>query len=857
MKAKYSTEAHNRTFNNQTKYKPLFDLKISEKEKYANDKRWFKDYVNYIVPFTTSSIKDYKEMKLSYDIYNDNLDGYKEELDNFCNPLGENFRQEEIKTYPKLHNNINVLKGEYLKRPDNHKVAIFTAKAIKNKDSKLIEALKESIEEQVRLEVEKTQMVLEGKNPEEVQKYIDSLRTQNTPENIAKIKFQSEQEIFYSKALKYCKHTQQTKLKQMESLQDVMTVDRCFIYSGWKNGKPTIDLRNTINSIFHKAPNEVYVHKGDYFAYTQEITIADCYNNYGQVLTEEDMNKLSLHSYHRGVDDRHKLGPHAEQFVYDRSHINQDLFTSYLNTQDKFTGLHQGNQNVHKHSAQNTVTETHIEFKAFRQLIFLTYTDEYNEKITIVVSKDFDIPKDAKEETKLNRYGDYNKIYTWYDEIMGTQYEAEILWIPRKYEVVRLNSDVFPVIREVPYQSVSLDNPYSNFNLSTFGAVFTSRNSKSISLLQRAIPSYFQYLYVKHIQNRELSKYQGYIQNIDVDQIPQQLGEDVDGNIIKDPVAVHALYMKKTGRNYYSGSQTTASGQLPSTRSPGSTGFILGTAQDIFNLQQLSELIDREISMSMGISPERMSQFSRDSNVTDNQQSITQSHHITEPYFYYLDQLWTQVFEDYLKNFRTYCINNPDHSIFHYILPDGSEELLEVTPQMLEPTDIGIYVTNSSQSEHYNNMMLQLSHSIGQNGGEGVETISTLIKAITSGTSPEETHKLIQIESSKQTKRSQEQEKIKLQVQEEYVQRQREIIEDNQAHEIEKEHIKGEYMLKGKEIDSFKFQQDQDLNNNNVPDQLEIAKFEHQKEQDKIQNKQKEEELKIKKKQANKPATKS
>ena len=55
------------------------------------------------------------------------------------------------------------------------------------------------------------------------------------------------------------------------------------------------------------------------------------------------------------------------------------------------------------------------------------------------------------------------------------------------------------------------------------------------------------------------------------------------------------------------------------------------------------------------------------------------------------------------------------------------------------------------------------------------------------------------------------------------------------------------------EIGSFKFQEDQDANNNGVPDQLEVAKFRADTDFKNKQLKLKEKELKIKEKQANKP----
>ena len=819
---------------------PVFNLKVPESEKYANDNQWFKDYAEWIVPAYSSIIDNYKEMKLAYDIYNDNLDGFKAELDKFCNKMGENVGQieEEIQPYPKLHNMVNVLKGELIKRNDNFKIVLLSIKAIKDKNEQLINAIKASVEEEVMLEIEKIQMQMQNMKPEEIKAYIEDMRTQKSPEDLMTKNFQSEWEIFYSKALKYAYFDQDVKMKQVETLEDSMIADRFFIYSGWKHGKPYLEVRNTLYSGFQKAPNEMMVHKGDYFWYKQPITIADAYNNYGHLLSQDDLESLGIHTYSNNyrVDKRHALGPHEETYVRDQ--FNEEVFKDATNAslygyENKQTGTHQGQGINRRYTRETLIWETHIEFKAFRELIFLSYTDDYGSRVVVPLSSDFEMPDNAEEIEFVNEWGHKTKKKTWIDPLSGTEYSAESLWIPRKYEVIRLGNDIYPICREVPFQSTNTENPFSDFTLSTFGAILTSRNAKSISPLQRAIPAYFQYLYVKHIQNRELSKYQGYIQSVDIDQIPSKLGKDIDGNLIRDPIATWMLYRKQLGIDFFSGTETTTGALPPSTRSPGSHGYIIGTAGEIFNLQQLLNMIDVEIGMAMGISPQRLSQFSQDSNVSDNQQAITQSHHITEPYFFYLKQVWKDALNDYIKNFRTHCANilekTGESPMFHYVLPDGTEELFAVTPRMLEPQSIGIFLSNSMNDERYNEIMLQLSHSFGQNAGEGMEAVSSLVKAITSGTSPEETHKLIQIEVNKQQKRMQEMEQTKLKVQEEYAAKEKERMEDIQKHEIDKIIIKEEEnrktQLEKAAIEVYKFAQDKDEDKDGVPDYMEGLKL--------------------------------
>lgn len=834
--------------------KPTFSLKISEKEKYVDDNDWFKKYMNHIIPTDAAIIEDYDLMKTSYEVVNNNLNGFKDKMKDFCEPLGENLGQieEEVIPYPEIHNKINVLKGELIKRNDNHKIVMLTSKAIKDKNDKLLAEIEKSVDEKLAIVVEQTKMKLQGKTKEEIEQYMKEQRTMLEPEDIASKNFQSEVEIFYSKGLKYVHFDQDIKTKKIETFEDVIVTDRCFIYSGWKNGKPFLEVRNPLYTGYSKAPNEQYIHKGDYIWYRKPITVADVLSNYD--LTEEETSRLGVSTYTQGVTDkRHHIG--EAKPVYD--HTDQDLFLSIDKqaVHNKEIGTHQASANALKRQS-DLVWETHFEFRAFKEVIFLSYVDEYNEQITTVLSSSFTIPKEAVKNTYINRYGKEADKYTWIDPIDQMEYTAERIWVPRKYEMIRLGTGIYKYCREVPNQAFNIEDPFGSFELSTKGAIFTSRNAKSVSLLQRALAPYFQYIYIKHIFNRELAKYRGSTLDVDVDQIPEQLGQDFDGNDIRDKFSTWLVYLKKTGINFYSGSQNSMGGLPPATRSPGSKGTQFTTAVELFNLQNLLELIRKEIGLAMGISPQREANFTNGTNVSDNKQALQQSYHITEPYFYIHAEIWKHAINDWLKNFRIYCKSifeaNPklkEHSI-HYFMPDGTEELMKVIPESLDHSDIGLYVSNSGQDQAYLDFMMQQGQAFAQNRGEGMTTLSSLVKAITGGSSPEEIHKMIIMEEKRQNERMQEIEKSKQQHEQQLIQMQIDAREDVQAHEIDKIKVKAEEDrttgIITSTIQAEGFAKDTDINNNNIPDVVDIAntqlkqqkinleerQFEHQKEID-------------------------
>lgn len=834
----------------ETSHNPVFSLKVSESKKYAEDGKWFKDYMSYVIPSEVASVEDYDMMLTAYKVANNDLSGFKDKIQQFCNPLGENIGQieEELVPYPELYNKINELKGELLKRGDDFKIILLGTKALERKDQELFERIKASVDEQLGLILEKQKLQMQKMSPEESEKYVQSLRTQLEPKDLLAKNWQSEQEIFLDKALKYCYYDQDIKTKKLETFEDVIDVDKCFIFSGWKYGKPVLEVRNPLFSVYHKAPNQRYIHKGDYFAYRQAVTPAEIFNNYD--LNQDELNHLGLNTYTAAIaDKRHAVLEGSAKPTFDKT--NQELLMAQDKTlvHDKTRGLHQSTARTLKRQS-DLIWETHFEFKAFKEVIFLSYIDEYNKEVTTILPSKFQdqIPKDAKEESFINRYGVKTVRKIWYDPIMDSEFTAESVWIPRKYEVVRLGNRVYPICREVPNQFTNIDDPFGTFNLSTFGGVFSARNTKSVSLLQRAIPPYFQYIFIKHIQNKELSKYLGSSLDMDIDQIPDDLGKDYLGNDIRDKFVTWFLYLKKTGINFYSGSQTSLGGLPPSTRSPGSKGMSFDNAMNLFNLQQLLEMVKREIGMAMGISPQREAMFTTGTNVSDNQQAISQSYNITEPYFYIHNEIWKHALNDWMINFVTYCRNifltNPqqkEHTL-HYVMPNGVDDLLKVTPELLDHMSMGMYMSNSGQNQKYIDAMFNLGREFAQNAGSGMESISNLLISLVNGSSPQEIHKLILIEQEKQHQRQKEMEQMKLQSQEKQIQLQVESREDVQAHEIEKILVKAEedrktaLLTKGsKDSDEDGIPDIMEVADHNIKAgklQLDIAKFEHDKKTD-------------------------
>lgn len=831
----------------------LINLKASEKEKFKDDGEWFKKYMKYIIPFGGHHVPDYEKMSAAYKAVNMDLSSFKKQMDLFCNPLGDlaDTIQDEITPYPELKKKISVLKGEAIKRNDQLKLQLQSSLSKRKKNEELINKIRQSVEEKVALTIQSTIEQMKGRSQEEVQQYIESIRKSEEPEDLLSKEWLSDLEVFYNKLITFCYQDQNVKMLQSDTIEDAVITDRFFVYNGWRNGRPYFEIRNPLYIGFHKNPNEPFVHKGDWVWYRKTTTLANAIVDYN--LTDEQIEQLSLTSGNSLTNKHDAIGGTAEIQV---DHSLDDMYYSFDQSAfNKQEGLNQSSQ-LSRTIKRALIYETHLEFKAFKKIIFLSYLDEYGKQVVEALSSDYEIPSHATKEKYFNRFDQETERYVWFDTITNTEYSAEEIFIPRAYEVVRLGNNVYPVMREVPYQDINIEDPYSSFELNTKGCVFNARNAESISPIQQALPSYFQYLYIKYIQNKELSKYRGFIQSVDVDQIPDDLAKDQNGNEVRDKVTTYLAFMRKSNIDLFSGSQSSLGGLPPSTRSPGSNGFTLGTAVELMNLQNLAELVSREISNSMGISPQREANYTQGSNVADNQQAVINSYTITEPLFFKHSLVWKDAISTWLKQFRKYCqiqmeIHNLKDLSFEIWLSDGTKELLKITPSHLEHADIGLYLVNSSAAEKYAEIMLQSAHAFAQNQGQGIEAVSQIIKDIVSGASPEEIHKRIKIEEQKAYDRQASLQEQQANAQKELQQMQLEARKGEQEFELnfmrEKAELERVKALQVEGIKATVLGKQEDTNDNGIPDSVDLAKlaieqqklslsekqFEHQKEIDK------------------------
>ena len=825
-----------------------YRYRCPEEEKYKNDCELAKKVMTEIIPTFTRSkdwVEEYNNDLSSYKLYNNDIS--QEDFERICNPLGIDVGQydEEVLPYNKTYTKIDVLLGEEYKRGTNFILALMNAKALEEKDEELKNLYLAYIQEVI----EKNERIIEaqqqGLPDSEIQKIRDEVTQSKTPEDIEKTSFLSELEILGNHVLNYGMYKEDVRSLKNDGFKHALLSDKEFTYVGVHKGEPKIKLCNTLNTFYSKTPNIRYIQDGDYAGEIFVMSAEKVIEQYGHVLNEKDLEKLRKRvPGYTGKQYNGQLNMNTESTITNQ-YLNSLASMQYIG---RNIGNYSDDVNANKRLLHDTFcTVVSMEWKWLREVSFITKIDDYGQEVMDILDSSYDIPKDATLVKFINRFGEKSEQYEWVDEV-GNPVTLEKMWIPRVWEGIRIDSDIYVNVREKPFQPYSVDNPF-DVELGYYGCVFNSMNAKPISLMSRMKPFQFLFFVVLHQIKDMIPKAVGPIQNFDTSMIDPNLA----GNDSDDPYTEalsKTFYYRQKGINIYNSMINNIGGQPTQTNisrpQPGSVQN-MSIGQDLNNLLQLLGWLDAQIGLACGVSPQREAQFSSNTNVSDNQQAIVQSSHITEHYFRKHNELWKKIMEAYINYAKIAWKNKKIKR--QYLLSDLTVQTLEIsdTEKFLN-SDMGLFVTDSGKEFEYINQMSEMAKMMIQNGAS-VETVSYILKARAQGTSPEEIHKMITKMQLDSEARQQQASQAEQENQKQIAQMQIEAREDEQEHEIQITQMKIEGELAKSEIDATRFKQAQDVNNNNEPDVVEVAKLKIASDKQTTDLEIKNKELDIKKKE--------
>lgn len=813
-----------------------YTKRLLEKNK---TEEWYKSFAQRYMPSENRAFReDFKEKRKLYKFFNNDISDYLPTINEMCNDvISSQAANDLILHYNKIRTKYDILEGDLLSRGNNHRILLLSAKAIQHKNQKFLARIQESVDADLALVLNKAIEKMQAMPQEELAKFIEDQRQMITPRDIQYKNYLSDIEIYKSNMLEYAYHDQQIMRKKKNTFKDSFIISEFYVYNGWEHGKPSIEELNPLYCNYHKSINQPFAHKSDWFNYQSEISVTEFLD---QAVNRMDEAKIIevLKSTRTGAT---LTKDHISRFVFDHTKTMATYqFTEGNRSPFQYVGLAE-KENSHRLLMTEVVKKSHLEFKAYKEVLFYTYKDGYGDTITVMLNGDADIiPSHAEKLKFTNDYFEEDYKYVWDED--GNTHEVHIIMIPRRYEVTRWNSNVYDKMREVPFQPDLIHNPVSGFTLSYKGGVLYNRNAKAVSLMQNGMPYAMQIIATKALQNKEMSKYRGFEIHQDADKLALELMEE--GDEATDLITKLETIAKKTGIRWYSSKGNNGFQTQGGQASPINVAQ-LGQAGELVNLQNFIELLDIELGMAVGVSKIREGNPIKGTNVTDNQQALLQVNLQTEPYYYAHSEIWNEVINEYLgaydQYFKRWFEKNPDSKehLLEYITPDGTPQLIKVLPQYLEGNQIGLFVTTGYSDQQYAAIMKE---KIIQNTlEEPLDAVSGILKKITANASAEEIHREIQMFADDQRKRQEQaakrEEEMKAQLkkdQYEAMKYQSDLrIEEKVAEQVEKRLT----TLEATALDREKFMLAADVDQNKIADSIEKEKI-SQEAQDKRQDKE-------------------
>lgn len=768
--------------------------RLSYKEKIKDDHKWAKKIVDYLClqyhtdnQIVNNMTSDYERKLSNYQLYNNQIN--QADFERECNPLGLEVGQfkDFIQPYNKTPNKIQVLLGEELKRPFTYRTVLVDSNSIKKKqlikDHKLREwvvAQLQEYENVLRKQQHNTEENLEEHIKQESADLIDPRQL----DKWMRTKYLDAKELTANKLLKYLSIKLNIKDLKNDGYKHALISGEEVIWVGVRNGHPVVETLNTLGCFYHKSPETKFIEDGLYAGYRTYMTTGDILDNYGDYLTEKDVEKLQndiTHSYN--INDS-MIGPEMK-------YPNRDITESFMNN------IHSNQEGSYGKRRGQDWLVTHIEWKSEKKIGFLSYTDGDGEKITDMVTEDFIVPGNAKV-IKVEQDKRTITKYQWSD-FSGMMFELEWTWVPEIWEGVRIGWDIYACIGPKQHQYYSLDNP-KEVKLGYHGVIYNNMNASSVSLMDRMKP--FQYLYfiVMHKLKKLIARDRGKVFHFDESMLPANMSMEQT-----------LYYLEEMDLDIFNPLKNAESpGSYQRSKVTGSTDR--SNMQHILNYISLLEALDFQISDVAGITRQREGQTSSSQAVTNAQQDLVQSGIVTEIYFQLHNKLWENVLNSLLSVAKK-CYKK-DNRLIQYVLSDLSVETINLQELGEEDTEHGVFVIDSVKENQTFQQLQAWGQALIQNDKARYSDLINLLQA----DSIAEIRQDIEQFEQEQMQMMQQQQESQMQMEKMKLEYDRET-----KMMIEEEKTKRE--LAKAEIDVWKFQQDIDQDDDGIPDFKEVKEL--------------------------------
>ena len=734
------------------------------------DEQWQHDCVNYIIGegnVVSGGMQKtrFSELQTYYDLYNSIFD--EKDFKRITNPfkVSDGFPATP-QDFNIIRPKVDLLIGEETKRPFNFRVV----RTSQDATSDLMDQEKEMLIQYMM------SAIMARMSPEEQQQFQQQLQSGEImpPEEIGKYMRRDYKDVIENTAyhsLMYIREKCGIDNEFIKGWKDGLIAGQEVYYVGVQNGDPYMERVNPVYFSFDQSPDLEFIEDASWCCRKMRLPVAEVYDRYHDKLSEKDLDKLNEMLTGRPSNDLGEKDPvdnfnHIQMHIYDNPVFDQ--------------------------KTRHNINVWHCCWKSFKKIKYVTFQDE-NGDAQIEIVDEFYKP-------------------------VGTEIGIDEDWIVEVWEGYRAGSDLYFGIQPVAYQHISIDQPDSQ-KLPYCGAIYSNTNSKPRSLVSILKPLQYMYIVLWYRLELAIARDKGKVINMDITQIPKSMNITPDRWMhYLSSVGVNLInpYENQWGIPGREGGKPATFNQI--------TALDLTMGNVIAEYIQLMDKIEQLAGTITGITEQRQGSISTSELVGNVERSVLQSSHITEPLFWVHNQCKKHVLTMLLNTAKGVWEESGKKKL-QYVFDNGERAFLAITKQFYYE-DMDVFVSDTSKDAENIAKLQQLIQPAMQNGASLLEAAEVLTN---------DNFNII-----KQKLKDMQDRQDQLQQQQQEAQQQQAM----QLQQMQNEAKEQELMLKEAEMDlqrykidadnqtkiavaeisTYRGTEDKDINMNDIPDPMEIAK---------------------------------
>lgn len=659
---------------------PLQKLPLSKKTQ-----EWREACVDGFIGKATDSFirgrSESEDLKIKYELYNGKFN--IKDIEYVTDPykVDEGFPASP-QNFNIIRPKIDLLLGEESKRPSNIKVIQSGSSGASKADEAQMNMLLNNIFAVFQDQMQPDEQGNQPKTPEQIEKYM-------------RYKYADVAEITAHNALRYLTEKLNIPNTLLRGYKDLLISGKEVYYVGIIGGEPVLERVNPIGLYFDKSPDVEFIERGDWAVRHMKMTRPAIYDRLSDILTEKQINDL--------------LSGDASTITKKAPNVNYSSVVYKTNVDNDMRG---SNSNDAEYE-----DVYHVVWRSYKKLGFLTYMDEEGNPQGVLVDESYKFDDEDKAAGNSIEWG-------WHEEI---------------WEGYKVGNEIYAGINPMDGQQFSIENP-NDKTLPYIGGVYSDDNSDYTSLLDIMRPLQYMYIIVWYRLEQALARDKGRVINMDITQIPKSFGMDVKK-------WMH--YLSAFGVNFINPYEE--GWDIPGRAGGAAASFNqissidLSMSKVIADYIGLMNKIEDMIGELSGVTKQRQGSIAQNELVGNVERSVVQSSHITEPLFWKHNQIKKNVYTA-LLNASKAAWSESDRQYLHYVLDDSSRIFLNMSKDFLY-ADFDIFVTDSSKENENLRAIKSLATAAIQSG---MATSYEAAEMLTSENLTEIKNKLKELEDRKQ-----------------------------------------------------------------------------------------------------------